>query len=116
MNATQIKKIRITCDKCNGRGVLSYHAHVDNGVCYPCNGTGKVWARKNDRKPTFEWNEFHAKRIQFIIDLQPSTLAKMTYDQKGAMDDYVFGMTCDNKCNWLYHYYVEVIRPAIISG
>lgn len=32
-----------TCPKCNGRGVLTWTS-VDNGICYQCEGSGKVSA------------------------------------------------------------------------
>ena len=28
------------CDKCGGLGFLSHYAHVENGLCFKCNGTG----------------------------------------------------------------------------
>lgn len=30
------------CWKCKGSGILSQFKHVDNGKCYPCNGTGRL--------------------------------------------------------------------------
>jgi hypothetical protein len=31
---------KIRCDKCNGSGRIACYAHVDNGVCYDCGGSG----------------------------------------------------------------------------
>jgi DnaJ-class molecular chaperone len=31
-----------TCPKCNGTGYLSSFAHIANGACFGCHGTGKV--------------------------------------------------------------------------
>ncbi len=35
----------MTCSKCEGTGNLPHLAHIDNGVCYACDGTGEVEAR-----------------------------------------------------------------------
>ena len=115
MNATQAKKIKVTCDKCNGTGYLAYHANVENSVCFPCGGSGEITVRKNDRKPGFDWNEYHAKKITFIINLQDSTIAKMSREQINAMDYYVYMMTMDRKCMWLYYFYVDAIWPKCYS-
>lgn len=35
-----------TCPKCNGRGILTFCAHIDNGRCFTCSGTGKITQAK----------------------------------------------------------------------
>jgi DnaJ-class molecular chaperone len=30
-----------SCPKCQGSGVITNFSHVNNGVCFSCNGTGK---------------------------------------------------------------------------
>lgn len=115
MSATQIKKVKVTCDKCNGTGHLEYHANYVNGVCFACGGSGKIVVRKNDRKPTFDWTETAAKKIMFIIDINETQLNRMSLQQLVAMDDYVYGMTMDRKCMWLYHFYVESIRHEVLK-
>jgi DnaJ-class molecular chaperone len=30
------------CDRCFGKGVLPHYSHVDDGVCFKCNGAGVV--------------------------------------------------------------------------
>lgn len=35
------KKLR-TCDRCYGAGKFEHVAHVANGVCFKCHGTGKL--------------------------------------------------------------------------
>ena len=38
-----------TCGKCDGKGVLSYYGHIANGVCFDCQGTGKIsWKDRTD--------------------------------------------------------------------
>lgn len=31
-----------TCNRCGGRGVIDYYAHVDGGVCFECGGSGRA--------------------------------------------------------------------------
>jgi hypothetical protein len=107
------QKIKVTCDKCNGTGYLSYHSNYANGVCFPCQGTGKITVRKNSRKPSFDW-DYHAKKITFIINLTEEKMDKMTEKQVLEMDHYVYAMTMDRQCMWLYHFYVEAFRAKAI--
>lgn len=36
----------VKCGKCDGRGVLTAFAHLDNGRCYACKGAGTVTVSK----------------------------------------------------------------------
>jgi len=112
---TTAKKIKVTCDKCSGKGHLSYHMNVENGICFPCKGTGKILAYKNDRKPGFDWDDYHSKRIMFIVNATTATIEKMTVAQCNEMDRYVFAMTMNRTCMWLYHFYRESLRPTVIN-
>lgn len=48
------------CDKCEGRGVIPYFAHVDSGVCFKCGGRGVL-----DRARTMKiMTEEHAAKLQ----------------------------------------------------
>jgi RecJ-like exonuclease len=31
-----------TCPKCGGKGYLDHCLHIKNGICFQCNGTGKI--------------------------------------------------------------------------
>lgn len=35
-----MKKIAIKCNKCDGKGTIDGFAHIRNGICFDCNGTG----------------------------------------------------------------------------
>jgi hypothetical protein len=39
-----MKRTAYTCIKCDGKGHLSYHLNVANGLCFACNGSGKTHA------------------------------------------------------------------------
>jgi len=34
--------MKTTCSKCHGTGYLSVFAHIENGICFACGGTGEV--------------------------------------------------------------------------
>lgn len=38
------------CTRCVGTGKVGNYAHVKNGVCFKCNGTGKQVVMKNERQ------------------------------------------------------------------
>lgn len=48
---TVSRKIQITCAKCQGRGVIARFSHQHQGVCYDCNGAGKVWDYAPELRP-----------------------------------------------------------------
>ena len=108
------KVIKVECDKCNGTGYISRYASYANGICFVCSGTGQMSAYANSRKPSFEWSEFLSKKILFIVNMSIEDVARMSRQQCCAMDDFVLGMTMDRKCMWLYHFYRESIRPAVL--
>jgi|TARA_R110001599_G_scaffold347187_1_gene573217 RecJ-like exonuclease len=31
------------CGKCNGKGKIDHYHYVSNGVCFACDGTGKIY-------------------------------------------------------------------------
>ena len=41
------------CNRCNGRGNFPNRAHVEGGVCFACNGRGKLRAGTNRRFAEF---------------------------------------------------------------
>ena len=38
-----IADIKVDCPKCGGQGTLDGYAHIQHGVCFRCNGAGKVY-------------------------------------------------------------------------
>lgn len=55
----------VKCSKCSGTGHLNYHTNYANGVCFACNGTGKV---KKDNSGVTPWN----KILHLHIDMEES--------------------------------------------
>lgn len=54
--------VTIDCYDCSGKGYIRGYEHVDNGICYRCNGTG-------DRK-TFTVRELREKAVRKYRDRQ----------------------------------------------
>lgn len=50
------------CVKCGGNGSIAAFAHINNGICYACNGSGEYShpVRKSGRKGLFEVVNEHA--------------------------------------------------------
>ena len=42
MNKVSYSYEKTTCPKCGGSGTLHQYAHIANGQCFHCNGTGEV--------------------------------------------------------------------------
>jgi DnaJ-class molecular chaperone len=42
MNKVSYSYTKTTCPKCGGSGTLHQYAHIANGECFHCNGTGEV--------------------------------------------------------------------------
>jgi hypothetical protein len=68
-----------TCKKCGGKGSIDIFRHVDNGVCYACNGTGKVVAKKIKADTT-------GKVLEGPVALDPQTTPAVSF--KVAFNDY----------------------------
>ncbi|MEA3339209.1 MAG: hypothetical protein U9R15_04520 [Chloroflexota bacterium] len=39
----------ITCPRCDGQGTIAEFAHIDNGLCYLCNGIGSIEITDNGK-------------------------------------------------------------------
>lgn len=40
LNGNKTVVVEETCSRCNGNGNFAHMKHVDNGICYKCEGTG----------------------------------------------------------------------------
>lgn len=50
-----------TCPRCNGQKTFKHYGHIKSGICFKCNGTGKVKVSKS-RKPSKEQIERETQR------------------------------------------------------
>lgn len=44
----------VKCNGCNGTGRLAHYAHLDNGICYACAGTGKARATAESDRSAYD--------------------------------------------------------------
>lgn len=61
-NGSKHYEVLVDCPRCGGSGVIIFAVinnipvptQVDNGVCWKCGGTGKVWGKQIERTPEYE--------------------------------------------------------------
>lgn len=75
----------IRCPSCNGKGYTPY-AHIANGICFSCNGNGKIKHIPNQKRIDYLTNciesmqkELNNLNNQFKSDMEK--LFKMEHDQ-----------------------------------
>lgn len=56
----------VKCSKCDGRGKLTYHLHIADGVCFACKGSGSVAVRApRAQKPRAPDRNYACARVGF---------------------------------------------------
>lgn len=68
----------VTCWKCGGRGVIKHLRHVDDGVCYQCEGSGECEPRKAPRRRPVRRDARHEMRTLYRA-------ATRTQDPRGPL-------------------------------
>lgn len=62
-----------TCQRCDGEGYLKEHRHVEGGVCFKCNGTGKQATKprkpKAPSKPKPEILAENTRKMNIAIEM-----------------------------------------------
>lgn len=54
------------CDRCSN-GIIERYMHIDNGICYKCNGTGKLNYNPiiyGMEQNNLEWNDYEKFEIE----------------------------------------------------
>jgi len=62
-NGTQTVEMKFTCDRCSGNGTLKHLSHIDNGICYKCEGS-KVMLKKIKIYTDSHWEKLETQREQ----------------------------------------------------
>jgi len=85
----------IPCSKCGGTGIRREYAHVDNGLCYKCDGSGKV----NATKKQYEEYLKNAIAIVTLENEQQKKVVQIAVLRKKLF--YIYDK-CGNPltCNW----------------
>lgn len=53
-NGTKYYEEWINCPKCGGSGYIYYYSHVEGGICFKCEGHGKVLETSKEYTPEYE--------------------------------------------------------------
>lgn len=75
------KKEICTCPKCNGSGYIDAYRGIANGVCFTCNGAGKVAYRPTAKKV----RPLTPCQVEMIETIKTGDLSKMTYNQLNSL-------------------------------
>lgn len=76
-------KILTTCDRCEGKGYLAHFAGYAEGVCFVCNGTGKVDAALSDCKMNAETREYVAQIRAWLAGFDGAEVAAVAQKLTG---------------------------------
>lgn len=70
MNKLTTKTKKITCPKCDGKGVIKGLEHWDGGICYMCEGEGEFTPKPHtNQRESMEW-------VEKLIDFEKLTFTK----------------------------------------
>ena len=94
----------VKCTNCSGTGRVAHYAHIDNGVCYVCSGTGKCRA---DLPSKIEpWNQ-----LGIMYD-QMQSCGKYTQAEADANWEWYLAKRTSG-CN--YEPFLEAFRKSLIK-
>lgn len=66
MTKTTTTKKQTTCPRCDGTGTISEYAHIQDGQCFKCNGTGAINYRKPATKKVNVIKEARTAQYQIV--------------------------------------------------
>jgi len=75
-----------TCGKCDGKGRIDAFSYYANGVCFWCQGAGKIKQRKN---ATYKPSQLDEKRINWLASVSASRFSIIPIDKMVEIDDWV---------------------------
>ena len=52
-NGTKYFEEEVACMKCGGHGYLGYFHSIENGICFDCNGSGKLIEKTKEYTPEY---------------------------------------------------------------
>ena len=94
---------KVTCPKCQGTGFVEGFAHVKNGVCFDCDGTGSIETTtvpRSGRMTPRKWaaavgdavlagepveEEQVVQAFEIFEDIAPMQWSTKDYDRRNAM-------------------------------
>lgn len=99
---TNQKNVKVTCDFCEGRGVIENFAHVEGGMCFSCRGKGYILKTQEDVNRKAEQDK------KFNMVLLPASTN--TYNDKEVIKS--LGFTFKPAYGWIKVIRVEALEEA----
>lgn len=99
---TNQKNVKVTCEWCEGRGVIQNFAHVEGGMCFACRGKGYNLRTEEDVNREAEQSK------KFKMVLLPASYN--TYDDKEIIKS--LGFKFKSPYGWIKIIEVESIEEA----
>lgn len=100
-----MKKIKVECEFCGGKGFIERFAHVEDGVCYGCKGKGYHLITEEQAKRVEEERQ-QANKFEMVI--VPASYN--TYDDKDIIKE--LGFKFNRSYGWIMVIDVETIEEA----
>lgn len=83
------------CVKCCGRGKIDAYSSICNGVCFACNGKGRVYHEPRPVDPPVHIldGQINAKRFKWMMSVTPEKFATLTHEQHMESRKWVYWAT-----------------------
>jgi hypothetical protein len=79
----------VNCWKCDGAKTISAFSHYANGVCFGCNGTGKMTVKVT--KETFEqMGEGTRRKAEWVLKATEEQMANLSWEQMVKCFDFCY--------------------------
>lgn len=94
------KNVKVECEFCGGRGHILRFAHVENGMCYGCDGKGFVMVTATQAEKLEE-----ERRKANMLDMVLFPASENTYRDKEVIKS--LGFKFKSSCGWVMFIEVE---------
>ncbi len=85
-------KVKVECPRCCGKKTINGFQHIQNGICFQCNGAGTLLVSAVEAKemgPT----EYQIKCAEWILNCTEEQLIKLTFRQISKARDFAHSRT-----------------------
>lgn len=83
------KLIACECHKCGGSGYIEAFSGIASGICFTCNGEGKVYLKAERKpKPIKPVTAYQAEQVEKILNATDDQLSAMGYGELLKLRDF----------------------------